>query len=210
VTYLPPPYLPPDPAIDLTMLAPPELRRPARQASTLLLILSGLTLAVAAMFWLVTFVPDERWTPEQRATLQEMVQPTGLTLRQYLITAAVAMTCLALLFGGLGGLVRGGRRWAIILAIIFNGLMLIIMTIGVIQKLANPDNGGLLSAVLPIAVTALMMFLMQRLIVAVRAAGAARNMAAQWQLLGQPFDPNSYGFGFGAPLPPPPSREEKK
>jgi hypothetical protein len=209
VTYFPPPYLPPDPGLDLSMLAQPELRRPARQASALLLVLSALTLAVAAMLWLVSFAPIDQWPPEQRDKLQQIIEPTGMPMKQFFIAVASVMTFLAAVFGGLGGLVRTGRRWAIILAIIVDSVVVVLMSINVIHALASPEE-GLVAAILPICLTALMIFLMQRLIIALVAAGTARSMAAQWQVMGQPFDPNFSGFGFGAPLPPPPPQAPKK
>jgi uncharacterized membrane-anchored protein len=120
---------------------------------------------------------------------------------------AATMSIVAVVCGGLGWAVRGGRRWAIITALVANAAMLILMIYVVYNALANPQAGGFFSAILALAITALMGLLMQRLILSAKSAAMARLLAMQWQMARQ-FGDGQGGFPFSAPLPPPP--EEKK
>jgi hypothetical protein len=201
MTYFPPPYSPPMGDFNFPPMLPPHLQRPARQASVLLMILAILALVVAGMAFMVSTIPLEQWPPEQLQKIQQqLIQPTGLSMKAYFRATAATMGLAGLVLGVLGLLVRGGRRWVIVTAMVVNGLMLILMITSILSAIMSAQP---MSAFPPLVLLAIMVVLTQRLVAAFKAAGQAKAMAAQnWQQFQLPADG---GYGFMNPLPPPPS-----
>jgi hypothetical protein len=215
MSYFPPPYSPPMTDFNVPPLMPPQMLRPARQASVLLFILAGLALVLAMMAMFLSVVPADQLPPEELQNLQRLVEPMGWTVKTYFHVMAAMMGGMGVILCVLGLLVRGGGRVAIVLAMMMNGLLMLM----VLMPMVNAILGGQpLSAILPLGLTMMMIVLWQRLGAAFRAAGAAKAMVMQsWQQFQAPFDaaqgrpfdvaqgrPFDAGYGYNNPLPPPP------
>jgi hypothetical protein len=180
-------------------LMPPQMLRPARQASVLLLILAGLALIAAAMALFMAFVPMDQWPPEELQNVQRLIEPTGWSVKTYFQAMASMMGGMGLILCVLGLLVRRGGRPTIVLSMLVNGLLLLMALKSIVDAIRG---GSPLSAIPPLGLAAMMIMLSQRLAAAFRAAGAARALAAQsWRQFQEPLDT---GYGYNDPLPPPP------
>jgi hypothetical protein len=207
MSYFPPPYSPPMGEFDVGPLLPPDMLRPARQASILFFVLAGLALAGGALFFMSSTVPIDDWPPQQRQRILDVAQRAGWSVRACFIAPGMTLTIIALILGALGMLVRSGRRSVVIVSMIVDGLMLLVLTGMIASSLRDPE-GGVMAAVFAGGIGAVMLMLLRRLSAAEKAARSAGAYAAYyqaqtWQQAQPPFDPSS---GYGFPLPPPPSQ----
>jgi hypothetical protein len=210
MSYPPPPYSPPPlgPPPDFnTPFGPADPLRPARQAAVVLLVLCGLALAAALLFYCSANIPMAQWPPDQRQQIQQVIAHTGWSIHSLFTSAAVTILVVGLVLGGLGLLVRRGYIAAIFAALVLNGLLLVLVGFSLIQGVINPAANTAASLCMAVGIFALFAFLFTRLLLAAKLARQARMYGAQYQSQywqDQWNQQGGYGYGYGPPLPPPP------
>jgi hypothetical protein len=208
VSYFPQPYSPP-PDFSMPAWPPAEALWPARRAAVLMFVLCGLLLGGALVFFLAAMIPIDQYPPEQREKIEQVVSPTGKTVKEYCLTGAYLLGAMGVVLGGLGFWVRSGRLAAIITAMVIDGVMLLFAALSMLSVFVAPSGGGPLQALPLIGVGAIMTLLMARLITAGRAACQAKAMADQYQAQYWQQLPETGELGYGQPLPPPPDDQPK-
>lgn len=182
------PYTPPGDSNLFPLPWPPGALLAARRAAILMFVLSGLALAVGGMFFLGSMVPPDQIAPEQQQKIEELVAPTGLSVKTYFLFAAAMMSATGLVLGGLGFWVRRGSFAPIVISIVVDALMLLGVVFTIFKAFIGPDANGITAACPPIGAGFIMAFLMTRLIAAAKANRQAKAM--QWQYW-QSQPPNS-------------------
>jgi hypothetical protein len=193
------PYLPPG-----GWPASAEAERAARRASVIMFVLSGLAMACSAMFFMLWMMPLNQFPPEQLQAMQDAAAKSGMPLKAIFLGGGLMIMIPGLILGVLGIWVRTARLAAIITAMIANGLLLAFVILSTLRALLSGESGGGAAAFVPLAVTAVMAWLMVRLTAAARASRMANSMAAQFQAQywQQPFEPDG-GYAPPPPLNPP-------
>ncbi len=200
--YQQPGYYPPaDPA--------EELLRPARRASVLMFVITGLMLLCGICVGAMASVPWDRidLPAETRAELARMEQEVQVPLATVFAVLAGILIVPSVLLGILAFFVRKGGSGVIITSIIVTGLLLLLAGLNLITSL----QGGVLATVPQLVFLALLVLLFVWLIQALKNAGQIRDLRLgqqfqQWQAM---QNQQQYGGYYGqypgqAPPPPPP------
>jgi hypothetical protein len=197
---------------DLPPMLPPEMLRPARQASVLFFVLAGLFFLGSALFFMSASVPITDWPPDKRDQILDVASRAGISAHQLMMIPGVTLLILSLMLGGLGLMVRRGGRAAVIIGMVVDALLLLAISGMMISSMGDPA-AAMPSVIIAGAIAAVMVMLMRRLIGAERAARIAAAQAAyyyaqQWQAMQRPFEPGS-GYGQGMPSDPQQTRSDE-
>jgi magnesium-transporting ATPase (P-type) len=152
--------------------------RPARQASVVMFILSGLALLASVTLILGAFVPPDRFPPETRDQLNELLAPVGISIKVFMLTMGMFVAIPCAVLAVLGVMVRGGGIRSIVTSIVVGGLMLAYMLLNVVAALFSAQPASFL---FPGLFAAAIVYLITRLVAAARAARMIAGMAAQYQ-----------------------------
>jgi len=189
MSYFPPhhtasPYTPPlDGGPDWSIpYLPPDALRSAKRAALWMFVLSVMSLLAGGLFFIVSTIPLDRFPPETRRQMEQIVDPSsGLSIQTSLIATGVVMCLPGVVMGILGFFVRAGRLWAMTVSMVLDGGLIAITGLAAISSFFNSIAGGVMASAPFLLAGTTMVLMMTHLITARRAAKAAKILAAQYQ-----------------------------
>ncbi len=204
----PSPYQPP---VQQYYGYPPDLGKPARRASVLMIILGTLTLLLGAcMFGAAMVVPNDQWLPEIQPQIAKIEAESGTSVMTLIKIAGGIVATPGLILIVLGLFVRRGGLVPAVLGVVITALMLLYFAYTVLQAVLIGLQGNAVGAFIPLVfstvATALFGLQMYWLAKAVVNAGPLRvfnqhQQAYAWQMQQQSYAQQQQ---YRMPPPPPP------
>lgn len=177
--------------------------RAAHRASVPMFVLCGLAVLAGVLALLASAVPLDQLPPDKQQQLAQMFAGTHWSVKSYFLCTGCVMSGMGLVLGALALLVRGGRLWATVAAVVVNGLIGLCLGIAILEAVLGPQATGLAGALPAVGMMMLVVFTITRLGAAVRAVRQFRSLATQFQTQDWDYDPANPAGGYSAgPWPP--------